>query len=153
MNNTVDIDFIRDEKYNDPKVTVRAKERTQLVDNIIQAVENVSENHFPRITAYDGEDAVLLSQRDIISAVSHEHKVMILTETGSYIVKTSLIALEKVLDPERFLRISQSEIINLYKVKLFDLSISGSIGILFENGTKTRASRRYLKAIKDILSQ
>ena len=51
MNNLVDIRLELDEKCKDPKVTVRAKERTKLVDNIIQAVENVSEKHFPGIPA------------------------------------------------------------------------------------------------------
>ena len=42
MNNAVDIDFVLDKKYPDPNVTIRAKEKTRLFDNIIQAVENVS---------------------------------------------------------------------------------------------------------------
>ncbi len=152
MNNTVDIDFVRDETFNDPKVTIRAKEKSKLVENIIQAVENVSANHFVGIPAYDGEKVVLLSQRDIVRAYSHDHKVIVTTGTDTYLVKNTLIALEEILDSERFIRISHSEIINLYKVKNFDLSINGTIGILFENGDKTRVSRRYLKAIRDILS-
>lgn len=152
MDNTVDIDFIKDEKYNDPKVTIRAKEKTSLVDNIIQAVENVSEKHFVSIPAYKGEATVLLSQRDIVRAYSHDHKVMVRTTADAYLVKNTLIALEEILDQERFLRISHSEIINLYKVKSFDISINGTITILFENDDKTRVSRRYLKGIRNILS-
>ena len=151
MNKTVDIDFVIDENYPDPNVTIRAKEKTKLVDNIIQAVENVSENHFASIPAYDGSKIILLSQRDIIRAYSHEHKVIVQTGTGLYLVKKSLIALEKILDSERFLRISQSEIINLYKVKNFDFTIKGSIGIQFDDGLKSWASRKYLKAIKDAI--
>lgn len=151
MNNTVDINFELDEKCKDPKVTVQAKERTKLVDNIIQAVENVSEKHFPSIPAYEGGEIVMLSQRDIIRARSHEHKVMVTTEAGSYLVKNTLVALGETLDPERFVQISQSEIINLYKVKSFDLNIRGAIGIEFENGDKSWVSRRYLKVIKEIL--
>ena len=77
--------------------------------------------------------------------------MVIQTETDSYIVKNTLIALEEILDPERFIRISQSEIINFYKVKGFDINIKGSIGIQFDNGIKSWVSRRYLKKIRDVL--
>ncbi len=148
MNNLVDIRLELDEKCKDPKVTVRAKERTKLVDNIIQAVENVSEKHFPGIPAYEGGEIIMISQREIIRAQSHEHKVKVTTETGSYLVKNTLVALGETLDSERFVKISQSEIINLYKVKCFDLNIRGAIGIEFENGDKSWVSRRYLKFIR-----
>jgi DNA-binding LytR/AlgR family response regulator len=151
MNNAVDIDFVLDEKYIDPNVTIRARERTQLVDNIIQAVENVSEKSFLSIPVYEGEEIRLLSQRDILRARAHEHKVIVQTATSSYIVKKTLIALEEMLDPARFLRISHSEIINLYKVKSFDLNVKGSIAILFDNDVKTWVSRRYLKTIREFL--
>ena len=151
MNNAVDIDFVLDEKYIDPNVTIRAREKTQLVDNIIQAVENVSEKSFLSIPAYEGEEIRLLSQRDIIRARSHEHKVIVQTATDSYLVKKTLISLEEMLDPARFLRISHSEIINLYKVKSFDLNVKGAIAILFDNGVKTWVSRRYLKTIREFL--
>lgn len=151
MNNAVDIDFVLDEKYIDPNVTIRAREKTQLVNNIIQAVENVSEKSFLSIPAYEGEEIRLLSQRDIIRARSHDHNVIVQTAKDSYLVKKTLISLEEMLDPARFLRISHSEIINLYKVKSFDLNVKGAIAILFDNGVKTWVSRRYLKTIREFL--
>ena len=69
----------------------------------------------------------------------------------SKVCKSSLSGIEEVLNPVRFIRISQSEIINIYKVKRFDISIAGTIGVEFENGTKTWASRRCVKQIKNIL--
>ena len=86
----------------------------------------MSEKSFLSIPAYEGDEIKLLSQRDILRARSHEHKVIVQTETDSFLVKKTLIALEEMLDPERFLRISHSEIINLYKVKSFDLNIKGA---------------------------
>ena len=151
MSNAVDIKFVIDEKYDDPNVIIRAKKKTALVDNIIQAVENVSEKSYARIPSHEGEEVRLVAQRDIVRAYSHDHKVVIQTETDSYIVKNTLIALEEILDQERFIRISQSEIINLYKVKGFDINIKGSIGIQFDNGIKSWVSRRYLKKIRDVL--
>ena len=151
MNNTVDIEFVPDENYIYPNVTIRAKEKTKLVENIIHAVENVSEDQFSSVSAYDGSEVILLSQRDIIRARSYDHRVVVQTETGSYLVKKTLIALEEMLDPKRFLRISHSELVNLYKIRSFDFNIRGSIAIRFENGDTSWASRRYLRSIREFL--
>jgi len=48
-------------------------------------------------------------------------------------------------------RISNSEIINLRKVKAFDLSLAGTIQVSLLNGTVTYVSRRYVPKIKQVL--
>ena len=59
--------------------------------------------------------------------------------------------LEDRLDKSCFLRISHSEIVNLKKVRRFDLSLSGTICVVLADGTTAYASRRYVSKIKDIL--
>lgn len=153
MRNMVDIDVVIDKQYADPKVTIQTREKTEQVDNIIYAIENVSGNDFPVIPAYDGEKVELLSQRDIYRAYTQGRKVMVQTEDNSYTIKRSLIALEEDLNPKRFLRISQSEIINLYKVKRFDINIVGTIGIEFDNGQTSWAARSRVKAVKEFIKE
>ena len=53
--------------------------------------------------------------------------------------------------PVQFVRVSNSEIINLDYVSHFSMSVGGIINIEFKNGTMTSSSRRYLKKIKEIL--
>ncbi len=153
MRNMVDIDVVIDKQFTDPKVTIQTREKTEQVDNIIYAIENVSGNDFPVIPAYDGEKVELLSQRDIYRAYTQGRKVMVQTEDNSYTIKRSLIALEEDLNPKRFLRISQSEIINLYKVKRFDINIVGTIGIEFDNGQTSWAARSRVKAVKEFIKE
>ena len=50
-----------------------------------------------------------------------------------------------------FVRISNSEIINLKKVKSFDLSFAGTICVTLSNGQTTYVSRRYVSKIKQVL--
>ncbi len=152
MRNMVDIDVVIDENYVDPKVTIQTKEKTEQVENIIYAIENVSESDFPIIPAYvNGEGLEFVSQRDIIRAYTHGRRVMLQTEENEYSVRKTLSGLEEMLNSKRFVRISQSEIVNLYKVKRFDVNIAGTVGIEFENGLKSWASRSRVKAIKEIL--
>ena len=50
-----------------------------------------------------------------------------------------------------FVRISNSDIVNLKKVKGFDLSFVGTICVSLSNGTVTYVSRRYVAKIKQLL--
>ena len=152
MRDPIDIDVVIDEKYVEPKVTILTKERSVQVENIIYAIENATGSDFPPITAIrDKDKLVIISQRDIIRVYTSGRKVLVQTENGICSVKKSLTGLEEDLNRERFLRISQSEIINLYKVKCFDINIAGTIGIEFDDGTKSWVSRSRVKAIKKLL--
>ena len=62
-----------------------------------------------------------------------------------------LYEIEERLNPHQFVRISNSEIINLKRVDNFDLSFTGTICVKLSNGTTTYVSRRYVAKIKKIL--
>ena len=72
------------------------------------------------------------------------------TEKEEYHISKRLYELEEIL-PVQFVRVSNSEIINLDYVSHFSMSVGGIINIEFKNGTMTSSSRRYLKKIKEIL--
>ena len=73
------------------------------------------------------------------------------TEKGGFTLRLRLYELEERLDKKRFVRISNSEIVNLGKVRGFDLSFSGTIRVSLTNGTSTYVSRRYVSKIKTTL--
>ena len=49
------------------------------------------------------------------------------------------------------MRISNSEIVNLKKVRGFDLSFAGTICVSLSDGSVTYVSRRYVSKIKQVL--
>lgn len=151
MNNMVDIEVMIDPEYLDPKVVIYTKEKTKQVENIVYAVENVSDNDFPIIPAYGEEGLEFISQRDIVRVYTEGRKVILETSQASYTIKKSLSGIEEDLNKTRFVRISQSEIINIYKVKKFDINMAGTIGVEFENGSKSWTSRSCVKDIKNVL--
>ncbi|MBP5385176.1 MAG: LytTR family transcriptional regulator [Lachnospiraceae bacterium] len=153
MKNMVDIEVVLDDQYADPHVTIRTRTNTRQVENIISAIENVSDADYPQIVAKKDDKVVFVSQRDIIRAHTEGRKVVLETEDASYLARMTLIGLGEVLDPARFLRISQSEIINLYKVKCFDFNMAGTVGVEFDCGVKSWVSRRHVKQIREMLSR
>ena len=62
-----------------------------------------------------------------------------------------LYEIEEKLCSGNFVRISNSEIINLKKVKNFDLSFTGTILVRLSDGSTSYVSRRYVSKIKKIL--
>lgn len=152
MNNMVDIDVIIDEKYIDPKVNILTKSKTKQVESIIHSIENTQENEYPYLTGYINGKAEFISQRDIIRVYIENRKIIIETSDKLYFTKKNLTMLEGILNPSRFVRISQSEIINLYKVTHFEFNIAGTIGVEMENAKKTWVARSRVKSIKNIIN-
>ncbi|MBE5870484.1 MAG: LytTR family transcriptional regulator [Lachnospiraceae bacterium] len=153
MTEMVHIDVVIDEHYEDPLVAIHTKSRSEQVENIIHAVENAANESFPPIYVYSEERIEPVLQREIFRIRTEGRKIFLDTQDASYLVRETLARLEEELDTQRFFRISQSEIINLYKVKCFDISVYGTIGVEFDNGLRTWASRRYVKALKEKLNK
>ena len=74
-----------------------------------------------------------------------------MTQQGEYVLRLRLYELEKRLPANQFVRISNSEIINLKKVDHFDLSFTGTICVQLINDAITYVSRRYVSKLKKIL--
>lgn len=136
-----------------PEVVIRADQKTDLVEKIVSAVEQCGQSELPRITVYEGGAALLLSQRDISRIYTETRRLIVCADRGSYEARCSLQEMEKMLDAARFVRISRFEIINIDKVSGFDVSVSGTIKVTFEDGSSTWVSRRQVRAIEQRLTQ
>ncbi|MCR5282863.1 MAG: LytTR family transcriptional regulator DNA-binding domain-containing protein, partial [Lachnospiraceae bacterium] len=93
----------------------------------------------------------VISQRDIYRIRTQGREVLLDTQDRSYSVRGTIAKFEMELDQERFFRISQSEIINLYKVEAFDFNVTGTVGVLFDNGVRSWVARRCVKPLRDLL--
>ena len=95
--------------------------------------------------------AEILSPEDIIRIYAAGGKTFASASKKEYILRQRLYELEEQLTKHSFVRISNSEIINLRKVRNFDLSLSGTICVTLSDGTATYVSRRYVSKIKQVL--
>jgi DNA-binding LytR/AlgR family response regulator len=137
-----------DASCKEPKVIVVADKMT---DEINALLKKLSEEA-PQILAGFREGSVtILEQADIIRIYAAAGKVYAAAGSGEYSLRLRLYELEERLNKDRFVRISNSEIINLKKVKGFDLSFSGTICVTLSNETVTYVSRRYVAKIKQVL--
>lgn len=153
MKNTVDIEVQIDPQCHDPVVVIRTDRKTQQVEDIIHAVEACADSGFPMIAGYRENEMELLSQRGIIRVYVEARKIRILTAGGAYDSRKTLSWLETVLNPDRFVRISRFEIVNIRKIARFDFSMAGTVHIVFDDGSVTWAARRYVRPIQQALNR
>ena len=151
MADMIKINVITDKKYTEPRVDIYTNGDTDLASQIVEAVEKVAKVKYPPIQVLDEGKLILISQRDIFRIRTEGRALILDTKDKSYTVKGTISGYEEELDNERFFRSSQSEIINLYKVAFFDFSITGTVGVEFENGTRSWVSRRNIKQLKSRL--
>jgi DNA-binding LytR/AlgR family response regulator len=132
----------------EPRVIVVTDKMTDEVNMLLKRLSDEA----PRMIAgFRGDAAAVLEQEEIIRVYAEAGRVVASAESGKYSLRLRLYELEERLDRNRFVRISNSEIINLRKVKSFDLSLSGTICVTFSNGESAYVSRRYVGKIKQVL--
>lgn len=137
-----------DNSYKEPKVIIITDTITDEVNLIIN---KLSEKTPQIILGNKNEKLELIEQNDLIRIYSNSGKVFAVTDKGEYIIKFRLYEIESLLNSTQFVRISNSEIINLKKVKHFDLNFTGTICVELIDDTKTYVSRRYVSKVKKTL--
>lgn len=137
-----------DENCKEPKILVVADKITDEVNDIIKRLSGQQ----PQMLAGFKEGTVeVLEPADIYRVFTVSGKVFAETMHGAYALRLRLYEAEQRLPSGIFVRISNSDIINLKKVKRFDLSFAGTICITLSNGTVTYVSRRSVAKIKQLL--
>ena len=137
-----------DETVRETKVVIVTPKMDEAVSDLMRRISEES----PQVIAGFSQGAVcLLEQEEIIRCFSCDGKVFAVTAAGEWVLRLRLYELEERLDKRCFVRISNSEIINLRKVKNFDLSYTGTIRVNMKNGDTAFVSRRYMGRIKSVL--
>lgn len=137
-----------DKDYEKPLCVIYTSE---VSDEINECAKLLSQGAEQTLTGRSGEDIVIIKPDEITNIYTANGKVFAVTSRGEYSVNTRLYKLEETLNGRKFVRISNSEIVNLNEVKSFNLKISGTICVEFFNGKSTYVSRRYVSKIKERL--
>ena len=137
-----------DERCKEPEIVIYSN---RITNEVAQLQQKLSQTQLPVLVGFDGSSVELLEPEDIVRFYSLNQKVYAELDKGDFLFKFRLYELEEMLDNRMFLRISNSEIVNLKKIEKLDLSFVGTICIKLNNGKTTYVSRRYVPKIKQIL--
>ena len=142
------IEIKLDENCKEPKIIVVTNKMT---DEINEIMKRLSDEQPKMISGFKDDIVEVLEPFDIYRIFAASGKVFAETNHGEYTLRLRLYEMEQRLDSNFFVRISNSDIINLRKVKSFDLSFAGTICVTLSNGTVTYVSRRFVAKIKQLL--
>ena len=134
------------------KIEVNAPELTDDIQKILNNLSRITKWK-EEIIATKNNEIFLIKSSDIFYIYSDEKNNFIKTSNGTYKIKDRLYELEDNLDENKFIRISNSCIINIDKTKSFDVSLIGSLFAKMEDDTKQEVSKRKIKNVMKFLNE
>ena len=137
-----------DETVTEPKVLILTDKITNEVNDLVR---KLAENERQIIAGFRGDTVTHLDEKELLRVYASGGRVYAVTAGGEYVLRLRLYELEERLRPFSFVRISNSEIINLKRVRSFDLSLVGTTCVALSDGSKAYVSRRYVPKIKEVL--
>ena len=135
-------------EYKTPKAIILTD---RVTEEITAAAARLSEDALQVIAGFKDDVLRIIRQEELIRVYAGGGRVYAATGEGEFVLRQRLYEMEERLDGGQFVRISNSEIINLKMAKEFDLSLAGTICVRMTNGTTAYVSRRYVSKIKKIL--
>ena len=117
---------------------MRLKCHIELFDKKLQAKKD-NELHF-------------INSFDVLYFESVDNRTFLYTENDVLEVKQRLYELEVILSDKDFIRISKSQIVNINKIKSLKPELNRTILATMCNGEQLYISRKYVQAIRNMLS-
>ena len=136
------------DKYEEIEIHLCGKERSAELLEMYGLLENILST---KIKVHKGQEHRAVMPAEIIRIYSQSKRVYVRTKDERYEVNDRIYVLEEQLQDRGFVRISNSELVNVRQIEKLDMSYVGTIKMYLKNGDETYVSRRYMKQIKEIL--
>lgn len=106
-----------------------------------------------RIAVRSAGHEVYVRVPDIDWVEAADYYVCLHVGLKSHLLRRSMAELERDLDPHIFCRIHRSAIVNLRRVRAFQVADGGEYEVILEGGQKLRSSRRFRKDLQSRMRQ
>lgn len=140
-------------EFEDIEIVINSPQRNDLVQRIENSLIYETSKNIEKIIGMKENDIFILDVSDIILFYSEKKNNYCKTRNGIYKIKEKLYYLEEVLPKKEFIRISNSAIVNINKVKCFNTSIIGKMIVKFDDGSEETVSRRRTSEIMKFLNE
>jgi two-component system LytT family response regulator len=133
----------------------RARKEISLADQTFSNSGGTGQNgnrYTTRIVFKSRGRIVFLPVSDIRWIGAEENYVRISTQTETHLLRETMARLEEKLDPEMFLRVHRSSIVNLQHVKEVRTESDGDYAVVLVSGEKLTMSRGYRSRINGWLT-
>jgi len=142
------VEIVVDKNLKEKEVIIKTPKVDQ---ESLDIKEKILANDIQILSGIYDDKLEIIDLDDIIRIYANEKKVYTVTGEKTYLMKLPLYKIEDYLNGKNFVRISNSEIINLDKTKNFDFKYLGTISCEMDNGDICFVSRRAMKKVREIL--
>jgi two-component system, LytTR family, response regulator len=135
------------------KVRLRSSEPDQQ-NQILSLLETIASpsRHLNRIAVLSAGKTSFLYVKDVDWIRAAENYVELHVAQASHLLHVTMNTLEKSLDPEIFVRIHRSLIVNLRRIKEVQPVSHGEYMLLLHNGARLQSGRTYHERIKALIA-
>ena len=150
-----------DQTVDDDEICIHVKKITETVSRLVEKLSAGGElgnvdGFSSMITGKQDETVTFLKPENIVRIYSLQKKVYAKVygsenDQDDYELSQRLYQIEELMkedDFRRFIRISNTDIVNFDYLKNMDMSLNGNIVMNLKNGERVFVSRRYMKEIK-----
>jgi two-component system, LytTR family, response regulator len=129
----------------------RPDESTRQMLSVLEAIAN-PRRYLSRIAVRSGERTVFVAIDDVEWIEAAQNYVRVHAGPATHLVHVPMSTLETSLDPERFLRIHRSHIVNLQHIKQLWTLAHGQYVLELVSGERLQSGRTYGEKIRTLLA-
>lgn len=135
------LDRVRDKLPQDPQTQLLA-----LLDAVRPA-----QGYLRRLLLPAEGRSIFVGTAEIIRLESDRNNILVHARSGTFVLRSTLDALEQKLDPQQFARIHRSHLVNLDAVKAIHPWFHGDYKVDLHDGTQLMWSRRFAAKRPDLV--
>ncbi|MBQ3408198.1 MAG: LytTR family transcriptional regulator [Clostridia bacterium] len=137
----------------DIEVIINTSKITKELEDLINLINETSKGEINTILGKDDNKISIINVDEIMYIYSENQSNFCKTEKGTFKISEKLYDLESKLPRDKFIRISNSTIINIKYVDCFDVGIVGTILVKFIDKSTEYVSRRRVKDVMKFLKE
>ena len=135
---------------DDLQVYVKAAQLSPAVLQILQQIQQLADSH-ATLPLLVGERVIVLPTNEIVAIEVYGDQLSVHTRQEVYQSRGQLKTVLAKLDPQAFIQVTKSSLLNINYLTSLEASFSGNMTAFMGNNMKLTVSRKYLPALKRLL--
>lgn len=149
------LNLYEDKKNTDERVDIYYSNMRPVIKQLIDTVnsERPSLRGRPADEDEDDGEEILLDPKEIYYLDHIDRKLFAYTRNGVFRLMNTLASCEEMLWNYGFVRVSKSNLINIFKIKQLKPDLNMKVYASFDNGERICINRSYKKSFNDYLQR
>jgi two-component system LytT family response regulator len=140
------------ERFQQALARVRERVNTQGLDNrnVLSLLQQLSAppKYLARVALRSAGKITFVNIEDVLYVQAAENYVQLHLKASRHLLHVPIATLESSLDPEMFLRIHRSLVVNVRHIQELETGPHGEYIVVLKGGTRLQSSRSYHEKIK-----